>query len=228
MDADILAPVIAALGASFLTILGSFGLFQWQRWRDNRANTRANKEATYRELHARTYSFVRRAGTLGLAKQFRSGITEGVSVSLGQRKPLDVFQLHEWLEADFRPITDAYSKVCLFGSQEAIDIANNILAACGALVGIATETDPHQGILVRLMKGERPTPEQAQAFKAAQKVVFIELEALVNIARREIGAALVALPLERAELETKKQLTSSPADRNSPPRTAPRDDPTVT
>lgn len=55
---------------------------------------------------------MRRVGTLGLAKRFRSGITEGLAVSLGQRKPLDVFQLHEWLEADFRPLTDAYSRVC--------------------------------------------------------------------------------------------------------------------
>jgi len=136
-----------------------------------------------------------------LAKQFRSGIAEGVSVSLGQRKPLDVFQLHEWLEADFRPITDAYSKVRLVGSQEAIDIANNILTACSTLVDTATATDPHQGLLVRLMKGERPTFEQVQAFETAQKGVFIELEALVTTARREIRAALVALPLQRAELE---------------------------
>lgn len=202
MDADVWAPVIAALGASFLTLLGSFGLFQWQRWRDNRASTRTNKEIAYHELHARTYSFVRRAGTLGLAKQFRSGIAEIVSVSLGQRKPLDVFQLHEWLEADFRPIAEAYSKVCLVGSQEAIDIANNILTACGKLINAATATDPHQGPLLRLMKGECPTLEQVQAFEAAQKGVFIALEVLVTIARREIGTALVALPLQRAELET--------------------------
>lgn len=201
MDTDVWATVVAALGASFLTILGSFGLFQWQRWRDSRASTRASKEAAYSELHARAWAVARRVGTLGLAKQFRSGIAEGVAVSLGQRKALDVFQLHEWLEADFRPLADAYSRVCLVGSQEAIEIANKLLSACSDLIGTATATDSQQSPIVRFIKGERPTVEQVKAFEAAQTRLFKELEALVAVARREVGNALVVLPLGRAELD---------------------------
>jgi hypothetical protein len=48
--------------------------------------------------------------------------------------------------------------------------------------------------------GERPTDEQVDAFEAAQKRLFVELEALVVVARRETGNAPVALPLRRAEL----------------------------
>lgn len=201
MDATVWAPVVSALGASFLTILGSFGLFQWQRWRDNRSSARATKEAAYTELHARAWSVTRRVGTLGLAKQFRSGITEGLAVSLGQRKALDVFQLHEWIEADFRPLTDVYARVCVVGSQGAIDIANNVLSACSDLIGTATATDPQQSPIVRFFKGERPTAEQIEAFEAAQKQVFVQLEALVALACREIGSNSVMLPLTRAALE---------------------------
>jgi len=204
MDATVWAPVIAALGASLLTGLSGFGLIQWQRWRDDRASTNASKQVAYNELHARAYSFVRRVGTLGLAKQFRSGIAEGVGQAVGQRKPLDVFQLHEWLEADFRPLTDAYSKVCLIGSQEAVDVANRVLAASSDLIGAAVATGPQQGPVARLIKGEAPTPKQVQAFEAAQTRLYKELEALVTLARREVGSTSVLLPLARAELEASK------------------------
>jgi hypothetical protein len=187
-------PVVAAFGASIITILG----LQWQRWRDNRANARASKLAAYSELHARIFAFVRRVGTLGLAKQLSSGIGEGIAVTLGQRKPADVFELHEWIEADFRAISDAYSKVCLIGSQDAIDLAGKLLASCSDLIGSATVTDPQRGGFTRLIKGEVQTPEQAQAFEAVRTRVFKEREEFASLVRQELGHKPVVFPLQRA------------------------------
>jgi hypothetical protein len=89
------APVVAALGASFLTILGSVGLFQWQHWRDNRASAKTAKLAAYGELYARTFTYAQRAEAIGLVKRIRSGITEGIDVTLRHRKPVDVFELYD-------------------------------------------------------------------------------------------------------------------------------------
>jgi hypothetical protein len=150
---SIWAPVVAALGASLFTTLG----LQWHRWRDDKAKAKAAKLAAYSELHARIFSFQRRVGTLALAKQFRSGLSEGLSVTFRQRKPVDVFELHEWLDADFKAITDSYSRICAIGSQEAIDSACRLVNLCGELTETAVASDPEQSQFTRRVKGERQT-----------------------------------------------------------------------
>jgi len=194
-------PVVAAFGASLITTVGTFGVLQWQRWRDGRANAKAAKLAAYSELHARVFAFVLRIGTLGLAKQLRSGIGEGLAVVLGQRRPVDIFELHKWLEEDFRAISDAYTKVCLIGSQEAIDIAGKLLASCSDLIGMATATDQKQRYFVRLLRGETQTVDQVLDFETMRTQLFKEREEFATIIRLEIGHDPVLFPLRRAELD---------------------------
>lgn len=209
------APVVAALGASFLTIMGSFGLFQLQRWRDNRASGKAAKLAAYGELHARTFTYAQRAQAVGLLKQLRSGITEGLDVSLRHRKPVEIFELYEWLNADLGPIHDAYSKICVIGTQEAIDVATKVVAACGDLLDSAIATDEQRGYWARLFKGEVRTPEQMQTYEAAVRHLFEKREALAQLIRRETGHAPVVLPIEKAKREV--QATSSEHEAQNPP-----------
>jgi hypothetical protein len=195
------ATAVAALGASFLSTLGSFGLVQWQRGRDNQASTRAAKLSAYSELHARTFSFARRTDAIGLAKRLRSGIGESLDVSLRRRKPLDLFELYEWLDSDFRQLSDAHSKICAIGNQEAIDVAHRLIAICGELMETAIATDSQRSHMTRLIKGEVQTAEQAHSYQTAMLRLFKEREVLANLLRKETGHEPVVLPIHRAELE---------------------------
>ncbi|MGH8744566.1 MAG: hypothetical protein ACREUY_09850 [Burkholderiales bacterium] len=182
-------------------MLGSFGLVQWQRRRDRQASITVAKLAAYSELHARTFSFARRTDAFGLAKRLRSGISESLDISLRLRKPLDLFELYEWLDGDFRQLSDACSKICAIGSQEAIGAAYRLVALCGELMGAAIATDNQRSHVVRLIKGEAQTAEQAQSYQAVTLRLCKEREVLANLLRKETGHDPVVLPIHRSEAE---------------------------
>lgn len=186
-------------------MLGSFGLVQWQRRRDREANTTAAKLAAYSELHARTFSFARRTDAFGLAKRLRSGISESLDISLRLRKPLDLFELYEWLDSDFRQLSDACSKICAIGSQEAIDVAYRLLALCGELMEAAIATDNQRSHIVRLIKGEAQTTEQAQSYQAVTLRLCKEREVLASLLRKETGNEPVVLPIHRGQSEARSE-----------------------
>jgi hypothetical protein len=102
------APVIAALGASFLTGGFTWGVSWWQERRRDRAATLQEKAAAYHELTSRSLSFTARATALRNAMQFRSGLKEGVDVTFRFRRPADPLELHDWLARDFEPINNAW------------------------------------------------------------------------------------------------------------------------
>lgn len=156
------APVVAALGASFLAILGSVGFFQWQRRREDQSNAKVAKLAAYSERHAHTFAYAQRVEAIGLVKRLRSGISEGLDVSLRQRKPIEVFELFDWLNADLGPIHGTYSRITVIGSQEAIDVATRVVAACSDLLDASIATDTNEAILPDCSRGSVRTPEQAQ------------------------------------------------------------------
>ncbi|MCW3844398.1 hypothetical protein ONA70_30355, partial [Micromonospora yasonensis] len=88
----------------------------------------------YQDLLARSMTLVLRADAARQAIRFRSGLAEGLSVTLRQRRPLDPFEFHDWLIEDWRPVSDAWSRVHVVGSQQAIDVADRLLDACGDLL----------------------------------------------------------------------------------------------
>jgi hypothetical protein len=203
------APVVAALGASFLTISGTFGLAQWQRWRDGRASGKNARQAVYGEFHARIFSFARRVESLGLTKQLRSGIDEGISVVTRQRKPLDLFALYDWVDVEFKPLNDAYSKICAMGSQEAVDVAARLLSTCGELTNYAIATDEQRGYLIKLIRGEVQTDEQKSDYQKCLVTLFKENEKLARLIRKETGRPAAIFPIERRELAA----VEGPADK---------------
>src|SRR6266511_104052 len=101
------APVIAALGASSLTLLGTWGLYQLQHWQAKRTAERQERHAAYQEVLNRSITFAFRARTLGDAMRFRSGLSEGLSVLLRLRRTLDSLELYDWIDRDLRPLGDA-------------------------------------------------------------------------------------------------------------------------
>ncbi len=104
------APVIAALGASLLTILGTVGIERLRQRRAGRDAQRREKDAAYQEVLSRSLAFANRSRALGDMMRIRSGIAEGLGVTLGQRRPADAFEIYEWMDKDFGPLLSAWSR----------------------------------------------------------------------------------------------------------------------
>ena len=192
------APVVAALGASALTGVFGFGGLTWQQRRRDRSEAAMMKAAAYHEMIARSLSFLIRARVLRTTMQARSGISEGIDLLTGARKPLDPMELNDWLARDFDPINNAWTMVEIRGSEEAIGVASQLILACGDLVGLATEMGEAHGRVASAVKGLKWTPEQEAALTEATARVGQERTAFIKIARRELGNPAVP---EIAEIE---------------------------
>ena len=196
---DLWVPVIAALGSSALTIVAAFGL-EW--WRSSRA-----KKLALSERRARAYSMLlTRSGVIvyvawGLhtTTEVRSGLGEGLNVTLGIRKPLDPLELTDRLRVDLEPLYDAWSEVWVAGSKEAISEANDLVVQCGVVMGAATQRGEARPGLLRLLAGEKWTQEQFDQWGKELRDLAEARRRLAVTARRESG-------VEVAELFTSYQL----------------------
>ena len=192
------APVIAALGASFLTGAFTWGVGWWQERRRDRAATMQERAAAYHEFTSRSLSFTARANALRNAMQSRSGLKEGVDVTFRLRRPADALELHDWLAKDFEPINNAWSRIQLLGTAAAIDAATQLLDACADVLGVATSPGRAHGKIASTVIGLAWTESQQEELEAANKRVAEEREAFIKIARKELGAEEVILSLQRA------------------------------
>jgi hypothetical protein len=201
------ATIIAALGAALLTNIASFWVLQWQRLRDRKVGAKKDKAAAYGQLLARTMTFDRRAGMLNLVMRSRSGLQDRLDVVLGIRQPLDLFQLHEWLEEDFTPITDAWARIWAVGTQDAIDAADRLVHACADVLNAAATIDTNRTRLQawwRNIAGEVLPPQQKLAYDAAVKNLARERIVFVKLIRKELGSKTVEFALERVEKDVQE------------------------
>lgn len=187
------APVIAALGASLLTGTFTWGVSWWQERKRGHAAEARDKAAAYHELISRSLSLTARAGALRNAMRSRSGVKEGVDVTLRFRRPADVLELHDWLAKDFEPINDAWSRIQVVGTEEAVDAATQLLDACADVLGVATSPGKAHGKIATTVIGQSWTDEQQEELLAATRRVVAEREAFIKIARKELGMGQVVL-----------------------------------
>lgn len=167
------APVVAALGASLLT-----GVFTWGvNWRDRRHRARTadrdEKSAAYHQFISRSLSFSIRAQALHTILRARTSLTNRTDVDVALRipQPLDMMQLHDWLAEDFAPINDAWSKIQMIGSHEVVEVSTQLLDACADLVGVAIAPN---------------AAEQQEALPAIVKRVIHNREAFIKVTRKEV------------------------------------------
>lgn len=121
--------------------------------------------------------------------QLRSGLKEGIDVTLKFRKPADALEIHDWLASDVAPLNAAWSVIWARGDQETIRLANQLLHACGELVGGATTRSPATTLasrLTRFIAGEKQTPELEQDLASAVKNVANAREQLAQHARKTL------------------------------------------
>jgi ribosomal protein L5 len=84
--------IVAALGASLFTGLASLGVVSLQEWLRNRAADRDVLVNAVTAMLSRSMAVMMRAQAIHQQMQLRSGLKEGLDVTLRLRKPADVLE----------------------------------------------------------------------------------------------------------------------------------------
>lgn len=207
--------MVAALGSSLLTGGAGFGTIWWQQRSRDKATALAEISEAYHQLIASSLSFVIRARTLRDAMRSRSGLGEGLQVTLGIRQPLDPFEFHDWFAHGFEPINQAWSKIEVIGSPEAVATATQLLNACADLVGTAGQPGTGRGKIATALEGLEWTAEEQQALQfEVERIVKCRSE-FVRIARQELGRPVVSPRLDLAAEPGSPDRSESTAPKNA-------------
>lgn len=133
------AVLAAALGSSFLTILGTFWLERWRIARAARAATRDGLRQACVQLGSHAQGFALRAHTIYITAVFRSGIGEALDVTLYHRKPIEPMELADWLSVDLKPMLEAQSEIEVIGDVELVQVASDVVLSAMEVLGKATD-----------------------------------------------------------------------------------------
>jgi hypothetical protein len=191
--------VIAAAVASVITYLGNGLREKRQRKRDGQAAVNRDRASAYGDLLARSLAAGTRIQAIRATLPMRSGIKEGVNVTLGLSKPLDMLALHDWLDRDFGPMHEAWSRVWAVGSQEALDAADNLVNSCAELMRLATTFDPKR--LRTVLRGVSWTAEEEAEYDRSVVKFSEERVSFARLMRDELGMDSVEFTLERLRRE---------------------------
>lgn len=185
----------SALGASFLTGLASLGVTWVREWLRGRANGRAALRASVQELLSRSLAVAIRARTMGDTMKSRSGLREGLDVTLRQRKPIDPLELHDWMATDFAPLNAALSEIWTRDDQEGIRLANNVVNKCAVLLSASTARQQADGWgRVKVWAtGEKWTPKMTEAYDSAMRELARARKDYADYARARFGVDAVEL-----------------------------------
>ena len=185
--------LIAALGSSALTGAVAFGLEWWRSNRAGKATQAERRSRAYSMLLTRSIIIAHLASDLHAVMEVRSGMKEGINVTLRFQKALDPLEMQDRMRAEILPLYEAWSEVWVVGSKEAISEANDLVARCGAVVGAATQRGKAQAMWLRGITGEKWTQQQLDQWQAEQRGLTEARKRLGDVARRETGVEVVDL-----------------------------------
>ncbi len=186
-------PVIAALGSSFLTGMVAFGLEWWRSYRSDKSARAERRSRAYSMLLTRSIVISQLASDLHFTMEVRSGLGDGLNVMLGKLKPLDPLELADRLRAEVQPLYEAWSEVRVVGSKEAISQANDLVAQCGDVMGVATQRGEARSEFLRRLVGEKWTQEQLDKWQEELRGLAESRRRLGVIARQEAGVEVADL-----------------------------------
>lgn len=194
---DAWAVVAAALGASALTIIGTFWL---ERWRLARAEREAQKDRLREacvQMGSHALAFAVRAHALYLTAIVRSGIGEGLDVVLYHRKPLEPMDLADWLAVDLKPILESQSLIEVTGDEELVRAAADLVVAVMTVLEKASNATPSAQIdatpwhrivhRFRALIPLRRDPEVEKAIQRAVRELGRELRRFARATRARLG-----------------------------------------
>jgi len=142
------------------------------------------------------------AHTLHFAMEVRSGLVEGANVLIGARKAIDPLDLHRTLRQDLEPVYDAWSRVWTVGTPEAIRLANEMVNKSVDVMSAATVPGAGRSRMMRVLSGEKWTPEQLAAWDEQIRKFALARRAFAEQARRELGMAIAELMTAAPDAET--------------------------
>jgi hypothetical protein len=181
--------VIAALGASLLTGVFSVGVVWFQQWKRERAASAAALEQALQEVLARSWSIAMRVGTMTSAAQLRTpAVDDNLRVLLRMRRPLDHFELHDWLAQDWAPMVDAMAVIWARGNQRAIQLANAVVNCCGEFQTIPPVPEPRglRALFGLFVEASAWPPEVLRQRETRLKELAEARKALANFVREHL------------------------------------------
>lgn len=185
--------LIAALGSSALTGAVAFGLEWWRSNSATKATQAERRSRAYTMLLTRSIIIAHLAGDLHTLMEVRSGLKEGINVTLGLQKAIDPLELQDRLRTELLPLYEAWSEVWIVGSKEAIREANDLVAQCGTVAGAATQQGKAQAMWLRGITGEKWTQQQLDQWQAELRGLAEARKRLGKIARKEVGVEVADL-----------------------------------
>ncbi len=229
------AVVAAALGASFLTVVGTWWL---DVRRDVRARRRADREqliSACNELVSSAMGLMLRTGILAEAAILRSGLTDGLDIAMHHRKPIDPVELGDWLNSDVRQMLSSQAVVWQLGDEGLIRQAAKVVEAGAALteaMSIAVSVEPGKdadwnGRVIawaqRFRQAQRD-PEKIAERNRKSRVLGREARVLADMMRRKLGiddaaALLRAFPVPDPDVVAEARTEELPAGIPSSPMT---------
>lgn len=180
----------AALGASLLTGLTSLGVIWFQERRRGKASDGASLHAAIVEMLSRSLGYALRARTMAEALKLRSGFREALGLALRQRKPADLFELHNWMVQDLGPLNVALGELWIRADQEGVRLANDLVASCIAVSEAALASRPIRhpwGHLRTYTLGYSWTPEMQASYDRAAVELAHARKRFVDYARARLG-----------------------------------------
>jgi hypothetical protein len=196
--------LVAAFGSSALTGVASLGVIWVQEWRRRRSADQAALRSAMTELLSRSMAVAMRARAMGETMRFRSGLKEGLDVTLRQRKLMDPLELHDWIAQDLVPQNAALSELWTRADQEGVRLANEVVGKCLAVLGASTVRQEADSSLERVRRwalGERWTPAMITENDRAMGELAHARKRLAGHTRALLGHEAVELfmPTERTE-----------------------------
>ena len=153
------APVVAAIATGMLTGWVPLGVVAVRRRYALRDATASERAEAYGSFVSAVPDFVIRIEGLAAVARLRSGLQEGLSVPLRQRRQLEPTDVFDWTLRDLRSLQTARSRIELVGSQAPIDAADVVMDACIDYLELATAIDKTRGVTARVVIGERWSKE---------------------------------------------------------------------
>ena len=188
MSSDTIVNLVVGLGAALIGAASAFGAIGWQGRQQAKAAEADARERAYVDLLVSSVSLAIRVRSLLTTVETRSGIKEGIAVTLGQRKELDPMTLQEWLDVDYRPLMDAWSRAWACGTPEGIELSNRLMDACRGVIAVMAQVGPtsRSGAMRLALFGVK-TAEQVALYDERLAVLATARRDLADLVRRETG-----------------------------------------
>ncbi len=130
--------------------------------------------------------------------RFRAGLLEGPSILLGLRRPIEPTDIFDWFNKEMEPVNEAWSRIWVIGTQDAVDAGNRLVYACSDLLEAASARSPRK--FVAFIVGEIWTRQQEEAYQAKLKEFSDARMDFARLMRKELGRDAVEFVLKQAEI----------------------------